>query len=643
MRGHEQLNKTSDSLSQVREIPSLSLPKEDRVQTYIERIKKPLNGDRIVKAAEIEKRVRLHTVGTQDSSTSFTDWLLSVKRLLPSNKFETFKNLIGEPVPTLTLSETIFDELAKIFESSNPSQKLTFEENSPSKTNEFKNYFDVDRFFKEDVWEQLKLAPNSFVVVDLKNETTNGKPSPTPYFVNIEAIIDASVNRDGSTNYLIFRVDSKTVVAIDDIAYYVYDDIDGKYELRSGYPSVHNLQDRLKRPYTPAFLIYPNFLNATDSIIVNSPLTKNLGSLEWLLFWAVSKRHLDLYAPFPIYVSYEEQCNYESGGMVCNDGYLVYTSDDLEQPTSPTPCPKCSEQRMFGAGTEVTVPAPQTKDEPNLIDAIKVIPAEKASIEYVTTEKVRLEQEIYYSILGKTSQPIESFSQSVSQLDLSTESRKAVLLHMKSLFERVHTKVLFTMCKLMFGDDFVDCYVNYGDNYFLTTSEQETKNYKSLKDAGAPEGMLHSNLERIIATTYKTSPHTALLNQIYLEVEPYQTMSVENVTKLVGAGMVPKKRALAKIHFTDFVEEFESQHQALVKMIELGEFDKDKAIKTIKEQLSKFIEQIIGEVEEDYQQQLKQQEEQLKMEGENKQMPDIAKPSSVSKRKYREGEQQTPE
>jgi len=622
----------------VREIPSLALPKEDRVQTYIDRIKKPLNGDRIRKASDIEKRVRLHTVGTQDSSTSFIDWLKMVKSLLPSNKFETFKNLIGEPVPTLTLSETIFDELAKIFESSNPSQKLTFEENSSTKSNEFRTYFDVDRFFKEDVWEQLKLAPNSFVVVDLKTQPTNGKPSPTPYFVNIEATIDASVNRDGTTNYLIFRVDAKTVVAIDDIAYYVYDDIDGTYSLREGYPSVHSLQDRLGRPYTPAFLIYPNFLNASDSIIVNSPLTKSLGSFEWLLFWAVSKRHLDLYAPFPIYVSYEEQCNYEAGGMRCDDGFLVHTSEDLEQPTSPTPCPKCSEQRMFGAGTEVTVPAPQTKDEPNLIDAIKVIPAEKASIEYVTNEKVRLEQEIYYSILGKTSQPIETFSQSVSQLDLSTESRKAVLLHMKSLFERVHTKVLYTMCKLMYGEDFVDCYVNYGDNYFLTTPEQETKNYKSLKDAGAPEGMLHSNLERIIATTYKTSPHTALLNQIYLEVEPYQTMSVENVTKLVGVGMIPKKRALAKIHFTDFVEEFESQHQALVKMIELGEADKDKAIKTIKAQLAKFVDQIVTEVEEDYQQQLERTENQLEMESDNKQMPDIVKPSSVSKRKYREGD-----
>jgi predicted RNA-binding protein Jag len=625
----------------VREIPSLKKVDLDRVATYQSRIKKPLNGDRINKAVQNEKRVRLHTVGTQDSSTSFDDWLnITVKSILPKNKFEVFKQLVGEPVPTLTLSETIFDELAKIFESSNPSQKLTFESDNERKTNEFRNYFDLDRFFKEDVWEQLKLAPNSFIVVDVKDELTQGKPSPTPYFVNIEAVIDASVNRDGSTNYLIFRVDAKTVVAIDDLAYYVFDNVNDDYELREGYPSVHNLTDRLDRPYTPAFLIYPNFLNATDTIVVNSPLTKNLGAMEWLLFWAVSKRYLDLYAPFPIYVSYEEDCTYERAGMKCESGYLVSTSDDLEEAASTIPCPKCSEQRMFGAGTEVTVPAPQTKDEPNLIDAINVIPASKDSIEYVTAEKVRLEQEIYYSILGKTSQPLETFSQSVSQLDLSTESRKAVLLHVKSIFERVHNKVAYTMCKLMFGDEFIDSYVNYGDNYFLTTSEQETKNFKALKDAGAPEGMLHSNLERIIATTYKTVPYTALLNQIYLEVEPYQTMSIENVTKLVGVNMIPKKKALAKIHFTDFIEDFESEHYALVKMIQLGETDKDKAVKAIKAQLDKYVQTITTEIEADYKQQVEREEEQLEMQNKSKEMPDISKPSSVEKRSmpYRSGE-----
>jgi len=605
---------------------------QDRVSKLIGAIEKRPNKEVLNRAITTEKRIRLHTVGTQDHSTYFDEWLRTVKEILPDNKFDTFVRLIGEPVPTLTLSEQIFDELAKIFEASNPSRKLTFTEDSSKHANEFKNYFDVDKFFKKEVYDRLKVAPNSFLVVDTKLELLNDKAQPITYFVNLEAIVDVDVNRDGSTKYILFRTTDDRIVGIDDEAYYVFEKFNNTYRTVDGYPSVHGLKDRLGRPYTPAFLIYPDFLNATDNISVNSPLTKALGNLEWLLFWSVSKRYLDLYAPFPIYVSYDEQCNYNDGQYVCSDGWLTDTSSDAEEPTRKTPCPKCSKQRMFGAGTEVTVPAPQSKDEPNLLDAINVIPAEKASIEYVTAEKTRLEQEIYYSILGKTSQPLETFSQSVSQLDLSTESRKAVLIGMKERFEEVQNKVTYTMCKLMFGELFVDSYTNYGDNYFLTTAEQETKSFKALKDAGAPEGILHSNLERIIATTYKTSPSTALLNQVYLEVEPYQTMSIENVTKLVSSNMIPKKRGLAKIHFTDFVEEFEAEHQGIVSLIELGELSKDDVVKSIKRQLNQYIDTIIKELDAD----VEKNNQQMVAQVASSTAPDLAKPTSVAKRVYRE-------
>jgi hypothetical protein len=618
----------------VKDLPIKGKVDQDRVSKLIGAIEKRPNKDVLNRAITTEKRIRLHTVGTQDHSTYFDEWLRTVKEILPDNKFDTFVRLIGEPVPTLTLSEQIFDELAKIFEASNPSRKLTFNEDSSKYANEFKNYFDVDKFFKKEVYDRLKVAPNSFLVVDTKLELLNDKAQPITYFVNLEAIVDVDVNRDGSTKYILFRTTDDRIVGIDDEAYYVFEKFNSTYRVVDGYPSVHGLKDRLGRPYTPAFLIYPDFLNATDNISVNSPLTKALGNLEWLLFWSVSKRYLDLYAPFPIYVSYDEQCNYNDGQYVCSDGWLTDTSTDAEEPTRKTPCPKCSKQRMFGAGTEVTVPAPQSKDEPNLLDAINVIPAEKNSIEYVTAEKTRLEQEIYYSILGKTSQPLETFSQSVSQLDLSTESRKAVLIGMKERFEEVQNKVTYTMCKLMFGEIFIDSYTNYGDNYFLTTAEQETKSFKALKDAGAPEGILHSNLERIIATTYKTSPSTALLNQVYLEVEPYQTMSIENVTKLVASNMIPKKRGLAKIHFTDFVEEFEAEHQGIVSLIELGELSKDDVVRSIKKQLDQYIATIVKELDEDVEKSNQQMEAQVA----SQQSPDLAKPTSVTKRKYREDE-----
>lgn len=595
----------------------------------LERIKSPKNKDRINKGIENEKRIRLHTVGTQDSSTNYDLWLAKIKNLLPKDKYEIFVQLIGEPVPTLDLTETIFDELAKIFEASNRSIHLSYDgEDSRQKATKFNTYFDHEHFFKSEVYDMLKVAPNSVLVVDTKLDLDkDGQAQPTAYFVHLESIIDLDVNRDGSTNYILFKVDKNTVVGIDKESYYVFDTTDKEPTLKAGFPSQHNLTDELDRPYCPAFLMYPDFLNVTDNIMVNSPLTKSLGNLDWLLFWSVSKRYLDLYAPFPIYVSYEQDCSYVlPTGEACENGYISVTSNtssdnDLEDSTKLVPCPHCSKVKMHGAGSEVTVPAPQSKEDPNLIDAIKVIPAEEKSITYVTGEKQRLEQEIYYSVLGKTSTPIENFSQSTTQLDLSTESRKAVLIHVKSLFEKVHKKVLYTMNKIMYGDDFLGCSVNYGDNYFLTTQEQEAERYKKLKDTGAPESMLHASLESIITTTYKTSPHIALLQQIYLEVEPYQTMTNEDVMKLAAQRMIPRKAAIAKIHFTDFIEKYESEHETLITMIQAGIGQKQTLAEQIKKQLMEFATIKMKEIDDE----VPPQTEQVKP------TPDMPNPSSREK------------
>ena len=582
----------------------------------------------------------MHTVGTQDATTSFDDWIAGVKAYIDPSKYEIFKKLVGEPVPTLSLTETIFDELAKVYEASNPSQKFSFKANDEQMGEQFTDYFNHNAFFKKDYYNQLKVAPNSFIIVDTKlNLSKDGKQQPIVYFVDISNVIDVETDREGNVNYILFYADSKKsrVVGIDQTNYYVFVKDGGEFLPAQGFPSAHGITDSKDDPMTPAFMLYPNFLNASDNVVVNSPLTKALGDLEWLLFFDVSKRHLDSYASFPIYVTFEEDCTYRTPeGIQCESGWLkVPTSDISDESYTMHECPKCSKNRMLGAGTTITVRAPQEQGEPNNLEAVKVIGAEKDSVEYVTAEKVRLEQEIYYGVLGKTSQPIETFSQSTQQLDLSTESRKAVLIRTKEIIEKVHQKVVYTMCKLMYGDEFVNFYINYGDNYFLTTPEQEADKYKKLKDSGAPESMLHASLTRLIATTYKTSPSTALLQEVYLEVEPHQTKSVEAVQKLYGAGLVSKKDTIAKIYFTDFIEKFEAENMALVNAITVSKSkSKQVVVEQIKTKLYEYVQTILDDLESDYED--KVEKELDMMEEQAKQMPDIPKPSSVQKRKYRE-------
>lgn len=601
----------------------------------LELIKSPKNKVRVNAASLLEKRIRLHTVGTQDATTYFEEWLASVKTFIDPTKFPIFAKLVGNPVPTLSLTETIFDELSKVYEASNPSEKFTFKSDSELKALEFTKYFNHNEFFKKEYYNQLKVSPNSFIVVDTKLELdSKGRQQPTAYFVDISSIIDVDTDRDGNVNYIIFYATKDRIVAIDKISYHVYLRTDKDWAPQAGFPSIHNIQDDTGNPMAPAFMLYPNFLNASDNIVVNSPLAKSIGDLEWLLYWEVGKRHLDSYAAFPIYVSLEEECNYKTReGNHCEDGYVKEFDDLVEGTFHLVPCPECSKNRSIGAGTTIRVKAPQEQGDPNNLDAVKVIPAEEKSITFVKEEKIRLEQEIYYSILGKTSQPLETFSQSVSQLDLSTESRKAVLIRTKEIIEKVHQKVVYAMCKLMYGDDFTNYYKNYGDNYFLTTPEQEAKSYGDLKNAGAPESMLHATLTRLIKTTYKTSPHTALLQEVYLEVEPHQTKSIEQVQKLFSLGLVSKKDCVAKIYFTDFIEEYEAQNTLIIGAIESGNaIQRGTVVKQIKDNLYEYVKKIMKDLDEDQE----EREEALDREMERKEKSTLAKPSSVGKRTYRD-------
>lgn len=606
---------------------------------YLKLIKSPRNKEVINEAETLEKRVRLHTVGTQDSSTSFDDWLESVSHYIDKSKFSIFKKLVGSPVPTLALTETIFDELSKIYESSNPAEKFTFVGDSETESAKFTSYFNHNEFFKKDYYNQLKTSPNSFIIVDTKTELgADGRQQPITYFVDISNVIDIEADRDGNIIYIIFYADKDRVIAIDSMNYCLYTKEDNSdFSMVSGYPSAHNLMDDNGKPMTPAFMLYPNFLNANDNIITNTPLTKSLGQLEWALFFSVAKRHLDSYAAFPIYVSLEEECKYQTErGETCENGYVkTYTSDLASGDFTVTPCPSCSANRAIGAGTTITVKAPQEVGDPNNLDAVRVIPAEKESITYVTQEKKRLEEEIYYSILGKTLQPLETFSQSVSQLDMSTESRKAVLIRTKEVVEKVHQKVVYVMCKLIYGDQFINFYKNYGDNYFLTSPEQEAKKYADLKNSGAPESMLHATLSRLVAITYKTSPYTALLQEVYLEVEPHQTKSVEDVQKLYGAGLITRKDVIAKVYFTDFIEVFEADNRALVNTLDVNSGFRKRSVLVaqIKEKLYEYVSTIILELDSD----ATIVENKVSMA--TQQMPDLAKPINVDKRKYDEGKE----
>src|SRR5690606_14761482 len=93
-----------------------------------------------------------------------------------------------------------------------------------------------------------------------------------------------------------------------------------------------------------------------------------LGELDWLLYFMTAKQHLDLYAGYPIYSSYDPDCDYqnehEDGYERCDRGFLrdqnnIYIT--LRDGTV-SRCPVCSSSGLAGPGTHVGIPKPSPEN-----------------------------------------------------------------------------------------------------------------------------------------------------------------------------------------------------------------------------------------------------------------------------------------
>ena len=53
--------------------------------------------------------------------------------------------------------------------------------------------------------------------------------------------------------------------------------------------------------YTPARFFWNEAISLREPDVKASPLTEQLESMDWYLFYHISKRHLDMYGSYPIY------------------------------------------------------------------------------------------------------------------------------------------------------------------------------------------------------------------------------------------------------------------------------------------------------------------------------------------------------
>lgn len=527
------------------------------------RIKAPKNAQTVGKAKAHQARLQFHTesaMNRAEASAACTEFLEWVKTLLLKDKYNIFLNLFRYPTSNIELVSSIYEQLEKVFEGRNPVYNFNFKDQD---TQEDWEEYRTEKLKEPDVWrsqgwEKVKTAINSVLIVDLPEEQTTDAPEPYFYWLDIGNVIDLDFDREtGAINFIAFKQSKKKITAIDSEFYRVFN-LNDKEEIESFTEVPHDIG------YTPARFFWTDSLMNKDKSVKASPLSNHLAQLDWLLFFATSKKHLDLYAPYPIYSTYEADCSFENGetGEYCDGGFLRDSENKYVLALGGTlkKCPVCSNKSLTGAGSLVEVPAPMSKDEPDLRNPVSITSIDSDSLDYNVQEQERLKKEIFDSVVGKGGEVNTSNSLNEMQVSSNFESRLSVLNNLKGNLEAAQMFVDSTVCKLRYADRFISGNISYGTEFFLYTLSDLYAQYKQAKENGGSEAELDALNDKILITEYKNNPVQLQRMLVLKQLEPYRHHTRAELLEYNSLGLLDKEKLIIKINFTTFVDRFEREN-----------------------------------------------------------------------------------
>ena len=537
-----------------------------------ERIKNPVNRIAIEDAVDHEDRIKLHTKAVHKlekapkSFNKFLEWVNNGIKL-PIDKQEAFKGMCRFPLPTASLSNSIFEEYEKIFtaqDSYRDYQLLsdTFKE-------EFKEYVEsvinVHGYFKGPGFKSYKKQPNCIFIIDLPAAQTTPRPQPYFYKVPISQVHDISIEKMNDNKerigFIAFTTGNNRMVVIDDAAYYVYIKTKEGEDWTLQFFSNHNIG------YTPAVFFCQEHVYDEDD---NNPITRktmisdSIGNFDWLLFYKIAERMYETYGPFPITTVPSFTCEYADAktNNRCKQGIVAYIKDDGS--SGYYDCPVCKKNNMVGPGTIFERAVPRTKDDAVLTKAVETTPADVDSLKYITEKIDFLEWEIYADCVGSDDDMVTKEAVNEDQVQNSVEGKRNVLMRVKKDFEQVEKFIIDTMGRLMYGDYYVGSTINYGEQFLLYTAEDVTYQFTEFKKAGLPNFLVSQKKQLLIQTEYKNNPYQQQRAVLLNLLEPWPDLSPNECKTYLLDQKFPDK-FLLKLNFANFVSNFELANGDIVQ------------------------------------------------------------------------------
>lgn len=530
---------------------------------------KPNKTQTIRKAELLQKRLRFHSETNLDvcdinaPASVFLEW---VSHLLPKDKYNTFLHLFKFPLATNSIVEDAYRELERVFYSRNSSSSYQF--TNSEVLEDWLNYritnLKEPEIWKTEGWKQMRVSPNSILIVDLPREQVSFRPEPYFYWLDITQVIDYETDDGVSINWIIFKQPDNQIAVFDNTFIRIYQLDDDKLTIKSLISeNKHGLE------YCPARFFWSASLNEKNTDLKKNPIVKELGHLDWYLFFSISKRHLDLYAPYPIYSAYEANCNFENNetGDYCDGGFLRNAKGDYKilADGSVEKCPCCSEKRIAGPGSFLEIPIPnQQEGISDLSNPVRITTVDKSSLDYNVDEAVRLKEDIINSIVGKGDNVAGKEAINDIQVAANFESKTSVLNNLKTNFEQAQKFVEDTICRLRYGNIFVSSSISWGTEFYVFTVKELYDKYKLAKENGMTESELDAITQQILEVEYKNNPQVLQKMLILKQLEPYPHKTLDEVITLSEKGLIDKTKTILKINFSSYIDRFERENINLI-------------------------------------------------------------------------------
>lgn len=534
-------------------------------------LQKPSKRQVIQAAVNMQRRLRFHTetnIAVSDINQPTTVFLQWVKTLLPKDKFNIFLQLFKFPLPTPAVVEDVYRELERVFYSRNSSSSYQFTDSELAEdwASYKKNSLNEPEVWKTTGWKRMQVSPNSILIVDLPQIQKSSRPEPYFYWLEIDAVIDYQLSKhDGNVfEWLIFNQPNHQIAVFDDTYMRVYQ-LNEKNEIQSLVSEAsHDLG------YCPARFFWSTQLNEKNKDLKKNPITKEMSNLDWYLFFALSKQHLDLYAPYPIYSAYEADCSFENNetGDYCDGGFLrnakgeykIFNDGTVER------CPCCSEKRIAGPGSFLEVPVPnQSEGVADMRNPVQITTIDKDSLDYNVSECARLKNEIIISVVGSGGTVSEKEAINETQVSANFESKTSVLNALKTNFELAQKFIEDTICKLRYGDAFISSSISWGTEFYVFTVSELYSKYKQAKENGASYSELDAISQQILEVEYRNNPLVLQRMLILKQLEPYPHKTLDEVIRLFEKRLLDEKLVKLKINFNTLIDRFERENINIIE------------------------------------------------------------------------------